>query len=1492
MPNKRTFTDIASNQEFGSDFIATLNDRLRRLADGAGVTQTTVQKITQIGGGGASDVKIEYDSGVPYTDSQTRTAGWKAGDYPSVLDFGAAGDGVANDTVAFQDGLDSVSAAGGGDLFVPKGDYLIDQLDIPAGVRLRGEGRESRLVRNGDVAAGLGLLDVTGENSGLFDLQIDGDVDTSVGLLYSDFSADPMHATLTENTSVWVHGGAHGFRMAGVVFFHTGGYSALFDARDADLRDVLVDGCTVENCRPHLFGASGGDKTYGSWTGGFHYQCDGRASAGKLYSVKGLTVTRCVFRRLTGVGVWGHCYGFDEMHRNVNISHNRLEDIGFHGLQLGSVNGGSVSNNVLRRIGYTTSDDTSASTPKYLALAYASAIDMSGLVLHASITGNVVVSANGDCFDLDGLAYSTVSGNTCVIPSSGEPAYTEDSISAIGPGGAGNNWTYGMQTGNTNLLQGGEKVNIIGNSFRNMGGGAIRLYTARGCLVAGNNIEHPAAPNVAPITLGNTGTADTQRARDNVVRDNFISYDPAGSALPAIVEDATIADFDADDENLVGQNVLVGNCYEFLRHATSASKTALHFTTNDATAAARSEFFLQREGYGITAACKGYTRNGATSKQRFQFADYRDGATEDAVLNVSLDGAAGTGVIATADRAVFGAGDLVATGKLLSYGFLAQLGMTATGEAYADADADLLDADWGLLRFNQTLGRFEQSVTTLAGARVWIDLVPPTGAAAGSDREVQFNDGGTFGAASTFVYNSGGALQVGSATDDGSGATVQVTGFVRATTGFSTPGTATDAIQAAAGGVTARWLIATRSLSLTAETEANAGLSDVGQGRMYFDSSTNRFRVSENGAAYVDVLSGGGGGIPAGADRQVQFNSSGVFGAASTFVYNSGGALQVGSSSDDGTGAKLQVTGFVNATTGYATASSSSEAFKALAGGGKALGWIGERTDGDSAFTLSRPSYREWGLNIGSSGQFIVRDRTAAQNNLECNPSRVWTLRNQLVVAGSAGGQSILVQDGYVQSDEGFYTADAGHQAIQTPSGGVYARSLRATTYMQVGQSSGAPSVTGADSLVDGALYYDTATSKLRARVAGTFVDVTTGGGTPAGSNRQVQFNSSGVFGASSTFVYNSGGALQVGSSSDDGTGAKLQVTGFVNATTGYATASSSSEAFKALAGGGKALGWIGERTDGDSAFTLSRPSYREWGLNIGSSGEFIVRDRSGALNNLECSTGRVWTLRNQLVVTGSAGGQSIWIQDGYLQSDEGMYTPHTSYQAIQAPSGGVYARSVRASTYMQAGQNFGAPSATSGDTIGNGAIYYDTSTSKLRAYVGGVFTDIVTGSGGGGGVTSLNALAGALNITAGTGVTVSPSGSSIQVSIGQAVSTVSAVTFASVATGSGGAFNSGASGASIAFQTSNYNLQMDGNGNISAAGQVNLTGFASAYKIGGTTVIDASRNTDFARLKFTGQLFAPVIDDNYWTPGGSTTAKIYVYDIYGSGIGWIPIYP
>ena len=96
---------------------------------------------------------------------------------------------------------------------------------------------------------------------------------------------------------------------------------------------------------------------------------------------------------------------------------------------------------------------------------------------------------------------------------------------------------------------------------------------------------------------------------------------------------------------------------------------------------------------------------------------------------------------------------------------------------------------------------------------------------------------------------------------------------------------ATNIINAASGGVTAKWLIGTTSFTLTGQTAANAGLSSAGQGRFYFDSTANKFKVSENGGAYVDLVPGSS--LPSGTTGQT-LRHNGTAWVASSDLTNDG----------------------------------------------------------------------------------------------------------------------------------------------------------------------------------------------------------------------------------------------------------------------------------------------------------------------------------------------------------------------------------------------------------------------------------------------------------------------------------------------------------------------------------------------------------------------------------------------------------------------------
>jgi hypothetical protein len=85
------------------------------------------------------------------TGAVDRTAEAKMREWVSVKDFGAVGDGVADDTAAIQAALDAIGATGGGTVVLPAGSYKVSALILKHNnIRLLGAGSGSRLLCSSD----------------------------------------------------------------------------------------------------------------------------------------------------------------------------------------------------------------------------------------------------------------------------------------------------------------------------------------------------------------------------------------------------------------------------------------------------------------------------------------------------------------------------------------------------------------------------------------------------------------------------------------------------------------------------------------------------------------------------------------------------------------------------------------------------------------------------------------------------------------------------------------------------------------------------------------------------------------------------------------------------------------------------------------------------------------------------------------------------------------------------------------------------------------------------------------------------------------------------------------------------------------------------------------------------------------------------------------------------------------------------------------------
>lgn len=552
-----------------------------------------------------------------------------------------------------------------------------------------------------------------------------------------------------------------------------------------------------------------------------------------------------------------------------------------------------------------------------------------------------------------------------------------------------------------------------------------------------------------------------------------------------------------------------------------------------------------------------------------------------------------------------------------------------------------------------------------------------------------------------------------------------------------------------------------------------------------------------------------------------------------------------------------------------------------------------------------------------------------------------WDNANHLlnVIAVDSAHAGINVQTGFIASDKGFLASGTAtnYNAIQAPSGGMYALSFSALNYIQSGNSNGIPALTTGDTFNRGALYCDTGTTPCVEKLwnGSAWVTLATGGATsPGGANTNVQFNSAGSFGGSANLTYATQLLNSIAASSAV-SGMNVQ-TGFMSADQGFIAnsgicikynciqAPTGGEAalsgtfvnymqpgsFSSGGGGGTPTltnsdtfhpGAISWDTFGSGALKFyngtSWVAFSSGGGSPGAPTTSIQFNNSGVFGG---TANMIWD-GAKIVVTNASVVAGMYCSTCFIQSDGGFLATigtATLYNSIQAPGGGMAAKSFSATRYIQTGNNNGIPALTTGDAFHAGAQYWDTGSNLGKIFDGSTWQTIVTGAG-----TIVSSITGTANE-----VIASASTGNITLSTPQAIGTSSSPTFANVTattafnvltggqsqvqanfTGSGGrlvvnttggttvasigastgfqtaalpiqtytagfgalvnnlttagmtttgAFNSTASGAAIAFQGNSF--QVDGNGNISGNGSLNMNGGTGlgVIRAGGTIKI------------------------------------------------------
>lgn len=211
------------------------------------------------------------------TGAAARTAQAKMRDVVSVKDFGAVGDGVADDTAAIQAAITAASAAGGGRVRLPAGSYKVGSaLTVPTYVSLVGDGAKATKI----LRAFTGDFISLGGYCGIEELTIDGQTSTygtgrGVVMTGSTPNSYMLLAEIINFSQACVEFGADAgslFRALGCVFYTTGAVGSVGAVRvngsDTAAASRNFTNCESSGCTLYDFGGSDDFYVTGGYTNG------------------------------------------------------------------------------------------------------------------------------------------------------------------------------------------------------------------------------------------------------------------------------------------------------------------------------------------------------------------------------------------------------------------------------------------------------------------------------------------------------------------------------------------------------------------------------------------------------------------------------------------------------------------------------------------------------------------------------------------------------------------------------------------------------------------------------------------------------------------------------------------------------------------------------------------------------------------------------------------------------------------------------------------------------------------------------------------------------------------------------------------------------------------------------------------------------------------------------------------------------------------------
>ncbi len=431
----------------------------------------------------------------------------------------------------------------------------------------------------------------------------------------------------------------------------------------------------------------------------------------------------------------------------------------------------------------------------------------------------------------------------------------------------------------------------------------------------------------------------------------------------------------------------------------------------------------------------------------------------------------------------------------------------------------------GMIRYNSVSGKFEGH----QGGN-WFDIITSAvgGGAAAPDRGIQFNSGGQFAADANFTFTSVSRLGVGTAAPQ-----KKLHVVVDAMVTPEINGTAQMVLEHDAGAYMSLVSPLGRGIWFDDADAAQDGYilyndPALPEGLIFGTNAASRMYIDSLGQVGVGTSTPGSLLFVSGGDLTVIGNNTGsasvpVSGAGTRMFFDvDSGAFRAG---------RVLGTQWDNANVG-----SYSAAFgiSSRAAGASSFA-AGEAATADGAQSVAMGDETEAkGIASVALGRKAIVANTG-QQSMAFGLGDPAGIRPQVSGTNALG---IFIND---QSGVNFASAGTmglfGGQMIIDPK--IPATNLAADTALEVdGSLKIAYGGEACDANREGGLYYNSADDKFYGcKTAGSWTELGSGagGGTPAGSDRQLQFNSGGTFGAATNLVYTSAGRFGIGTATPQG---------------------------------------------------------------------------------------------------------------------------------------------------------------------------------------------------------------------------------------------------------------------------------------------------------------------------------------------------------------------